>query len=224
MSLRGKKGEILGIAGLVGAGRTELARVIFGADPYDEGTIELFGRPVRVRSPQEAIKNGIGLVTEDRKQQGLVLGMVVRENITLANLGAVAVMSLTQGAREREIARNFVRALPVRPPPIEQTVENLSGGNQQKVVLAKWLFTGSKILIFDEPTRGIDVGAKTEIYQLMNALAKRGVAIIMISSELPEILCMSDRILVMHEGAIAGERSREDATQEGIMHLATGGE
>jgi ribose transport system ATP-binding protein len=218
------KGEVLGIAGLVGAGRTELARVIFGADPFDEGTIELFGRPLKIRSPQEAIKNGIGLVTEDRKQQGLVLGMAVRENITLANLKEVSVMSFIQAGKEREISRNYVRDLSVKTPTVEQTVQNLSGGNQQKVVLAKWLFTDSKVLIFDEPTRGIDVGAKTEIYQLMNALAKRGVAIIMISSELPEVMGMSDRIVVMHEGTIAGEMSREEATQEGIMHLATGGE
>jgi ABC-type sugar transport system, ATPase component len=218
------KGEILGLAGLVGAGRTELARVIFGADPFDQGTISLFGRPTKIRSPQEAIKLGIGLVTEDRKQQGLVLGMVVRENITLANLEELSVMSFIQSRREREIARNFVRDLTVKTPTIEQTVQNLSGGNQQKVVLAKWLFTDSRILLFDEPTRGIDVGAKTEIYQLMNALVKRGVAIIMISSELPEVLGMSDRIAVMHEGRIAGELSREEATQEKIMHLATGGE
>jgi ribose transport system ATP-binding protein len=219
-----RKGEVLGIAGLVGAGRTELARAIFGADPIDSGTIELFGKPVRIKSPQDAIRLGIGLVTEDRKQQGLILGMAVRENITLANLGAVSVFSFIRAGREREVARKYVGDLTVKTPTIEQTVQNLSGGNQQKVVLAKWLFTDSKVLIFDEPTRGIDVGAKTEIYQLMNALAARGAAIIMISSELPEVLGMSDRILVMHEGRIAGELLREEATQEKIMHLATGGE
>ncbi len=218
------KGEVLGIAGLVGAGRTELARAIFGADHIDAGTIELGGKPVRIRSPQEAIRLGIGLVTEDRKQQGLVLGMVVRENISLANLQALTTLNFIQLAREREVARKYVADLGVRTPSIEQTVQNLSGGNQQKVVLAKWLFTDSKVLIFDEPTRGIDVGAKTEIYQLMNALAARGVAIIMISSELPEVLGMSDRILVMHEGRIAGELKREEATPERVMHLATGGE
>jgi ribose transport system ATP-binding protein len=219
-----RKGEVLGIAGLVGAGRTELARAIFGADPYDSGSVELFGKPVRIKSPQDAIKLGIGLVTEDRKAQGLVLGMVVRENITLANLQALSVFNFVQSGKEREVARKYVSDLTVKTPSIEQTVQNLSGGNQQKVVLGKWLFTDSKVLIFDEPTRGIDVGAKTEIYQLMNALAKRGVAIIMISSELPEVLGMSDRILVMHEGRIAGELARAEATQEGIMHLATGGE
>lgn len=218
-----RRGEVLGIAGLVGAGRTELARAIFGADPIDGGEIELFGKPVRIRSPEDAIRHGIGLVTEDRKAQGLVLGMAVRENVTLANLAAVSAFGFIQAGCEREVARKYVDDLAVKTPTIEQTVQNLSGGNQQKVVLAKWLFTNSKVLIFDEPTRGIDVGAKTEIYQLMNALARRGVAIIMISSELPEVLGMSDRILVMHEGRIAGEFSREEATQEKIMHLATGG-
>lgn len=224
VSLTVHQGEILGIAGLVGAGRTELVRAIFGADRIDGGSIRLFGKPVRVRSPQDAIRLGIGLVTEDRKAQGLVLGMVVRENITLANLGAISVMSFVRAGREREIAHKYVTDLTVRTPSIEQTVSNLSGGNQQKVVLAKWLFTNSRVLIFDEPTRGIDVGAKTEIYQLMNALAARGAAIIMVSSELPEVLGMADRILVMHDGRVAGELSRAEATQEGIMHLATGGE
>jgi ribose transport system ATP-binding protein len=219
-----RKGEVLGLAGLVGAGRTELARAIFGADTIDSGAIEVLGKPVRVRSPQDAIKLGIGLVTEDRKAQGLVLGMVVRENMTLANLGAISRLSFIRAGREREVSRKLVGDLQVKTPTIEQTVQNLSGGNQQKVVLAKWLFTDSKILIFDEPTRGIDVGAKTEIYQLMNALAKSGAAIIMISSELPEVLGMSDRIIVMHEGRIAGELGRAEATQEKIMHLATGGE
>ncbi len=218
------QGEILGLAGLVGAGRTELARAIFGADPIDGGYIQLFGKPVRIRSPRQAIQMGIGLVTEDRKAQGLVLGMAVRENITLANLPALSVLNFIQAGREREVARKYVNDLSVKTPTIEQTVQNLSGGNQQKVVLAKWLFTQSKVLIFDEPTRGIDVGAKTEIYQLMNRLAAQGAAIIMISSELPEVLGMSDRILVMHEGRIAGELSRQEATQEKIMHLATGGD
>jgi len=219
-----RKGEVLGIAGLVGAGRTETARVIFGADPMDSGSIEIFGQPVRIKSPQDAIKHGIGLVTEDRKQQGLVLGMVVRENTTLANLDFLSSLGFIKRGEERSIAEKYKTDLAIKTPTIEQTVHNLSGGNQQKVVLAKWLFTGSKILIFDEPTRGIDVGAKAEIYKLMNELAKNGVAIIMISSELPEVLGMSDRIIVMHEGRLTGELSRADATQEKIMHLATGGE
>ena len=218
------EGEVLGIAGLVGAGRTETARAIFGADSIDSGTIEVMGHPVKIRSPQDAIRYGIGLVTEDRKQQGLVLGMAVRENTTLSNLDALTSFGFIRRKEEREVAEKYKSDLSIKTPTIEQAVQNLSGGNQQKVVLAKWLYTGSKILIFDEPTRGIDVGAKSEIYKLMNELAANGTAIIMISSELPEILGMSDRILVMHEGAIAGELSREDATQEKIMHLATGGE
>lgn len=218
------KGEILGIAGLVGAGRTETARVIFGADPLTSGTIEVDGKPVKINSPQDAIKVGIGLVTEDRKQQGLVLGMVVRENNTLANLGSLSMLGFIKAGQEKKVAEKYKADLAIKTPTIEQTVQNLSGGNQQKVVLAKWLFTGSKVLIFDEPTRGIDVGAKSEIYKLMNELAAQGVAMIMISSELPEVLGMSDRILVMHEGRIAGELSRAEATQEKIMHLATGGE
>lgn len=219
-----KQGEVLGIAGLVGAGRTETARAIFGADAIDSGTIEIFGKPVKIKSPQDAIKYGIGLVTEDRKQQGLVLGMAVRENTTLANLGALANLGFINSREERKVAEKYRTDLGVKTPHIEQAVQNLSGGNQQKVVLAKWLYTGSKILIFDEPTRGIDVGAKSEIYKLMNALAAQGVAIIMISSELPEVMGMSDRILVMHEGRITGELLRAEATQEKIMHLATGGE
>jgi ribose transport system ATP-binding protein len=224
ISFEVKQGEILGIAGLVGAGRTETARAIFGADPIDSGQIEVFGKPVTIRSPQDAIKHGIGLVTEDRKQQGLVLGMAVRENDTLANLGALSRFGFIKRGEERRVAEEYKISLAIKTPTIEQTVQNLSGGNQQKVVLAKWLFTGSKVLIFDEPTRGIDVGAKSEIYKLMNEMVKEGKAIIMISSELPEVLGMSDRILVMHEGRITGELSRAEATQESIMKLATGGE
>ncbi|MBC7329905.1 sugar ABC transporter ATP-binding protein [bacterium] len=217
------KGEVLGLAGLVGAGRTEIARAIFGADPIDRGKIYLEGKEVRIRSPQDAIRLGIGLLTEDRKRYGLVLPMTVRENTTLANLMEVAIRGFINFAKEREAARRFVEDLDIKTPSIEQIARNLSGGTQQKLVLAKWLFTKSKVLIFDEPTRGIDVGAKVEIYELMNQLAERGVGIIMISSELPEILGMSDRILVIHEGKIAGELTREEATQEKIMHLATGG-
>ncbi|MCL6520422.1 MAG: sugar ABC transporter ATP-binding protein [Armatimonadetes bacterium] len=218
------KGEVLGIAGLVGAGRTELARAIFGADPIDSGEIWLNGTRVDIRSPRDAIQLGIGLVTEDRKELGLILGMVVRENISLANLDSLTRFGFVNRREEKKAALKFVEDLMIKTPSIEQQVQNLSGGTQQKVVLAKWLFTQSKVLIFDEPTRGIDVGSKVEIYQLMNQLAANGAAIIMISSELPEILGMSDRIIVMHEGRIAGELSREEATQEKIMHLATGGQ
>ncbi len=217
-----KQGEILGIAGLVGAGRTEVARAIFGADSIDSGQILINGKPVDIRSPRHAISLGIGLVTEDRKALGLVLGMAVRENISLANLNILTRLGFIRRGKEREVAEGYVEDILIKTPSIEQAVQNLSGGNQQKVVLAKWLFTKSKVLIFDEPTRGIDVGAKTEIYQLMNRLAESGAAIIMISSELPEVLGMSDRILVMHEGKLAGELSRQEATQERIMQLATG--
>lgn len=217
-----RAGEIVGLTGLVGAGRTEVARAIFGADRLDGGHITLDGKPVLVKSPQDAIRQGIGLLTEDRKGQGLVLGMTVRENTTLANLSSLVKRLFVDRRRERSVASQYVKELQIKTPSIEQIVQNLSGGNQQKVVLAKWLFTQSRILIFDEPTRGIDVGAKVEIYKLMNELARKGACILMISSELPEVLGMCDRILVMHEGRLAGELARKDATQERIMHLATG--
>ncbi|MEW6229954.1 MAG: ATP-binding cassette domain-containing protein, partial [Bacillota bacterium] len=217
-----REGEVLGITGLVGSGRTEIARAIFGADPLDDGEIWLLGKRLDVKDPRAAIRAGISLATEDRKEQGLVLIMSVRENITLANLHALARRGFVNRQRESAVASELVRSLSIRVSGLEQKVQNLSGGNQQKVVLAKWLFTDSKIVIFDEPTRGIDVGAKQEIYRLMNDLAERGVGIIMISSELPEILGMSDRILVVHEGTVQAELSREEATQEKIMSYATG--
>ncbi|HPO12976.1 MAG TPA: sugar ABC transporter ATP-binding protein [Candidatus Hydrogenedentes bacterium] len=215
-------GEIVSLTGLVGAGRTEVARAIFGADKITAGRIFLDGKPVEVRSPQDAIKYGIGLLTEDRKNQGLVLGMTVRENTTLASLKKLVKRLFINRKEERSVAEQYVRELQIKTPSVEQVVQNLSGGNQQKVVLAKWLFTQSRVLIFDEPTRGIDVGAKAEIFKLMNALIKKGVAILMISSELPEVLGMCDRVLVMHEGRLAGELTREEASQERIMRLATG--
>jgi ribose transport system ATP-binding protein len=218
------RGEVLGIGGLVGAGRTEVARAIFGADPLDAGEIWMHGQRIHPRSPRDAIRYGIGLVPEDRKSLGLILNMVVRENTTLANLDLLSMLGFVNRRREREVAEAYQRDLRIRTPSIEQEVRNLSGGNQQKVVLAKWLFTESNLLIFDEPTRGIDVGSKVEIYELMNRLAADGKAMIMISSELPELLGMSDRILVMHEGRLSGELSREEATQEKVMQLATGGE
>ena len=216
------KGEIMGLTGLVGAGRTEVARAIFGADKLHAGQIFLDGRPITVTSPQDAIRQGIGLLTEDRKTQGLVLGMSVRENTTLANLKDLVRFLFVDRGREREVTLKYVDDLRIKTPTIEQTAQNLSGGNQQKVVLAKWLFTGCRVLIFDEPTRGIDVGAKVEIYKLMNELVRNGVCILMISSELPEVLGMCDRILVMHEGRLAGELPRADADQERLMRLATG--
>ena len=216
------EGEIVGMTGLVGARRTEVARAIFGADRLTGGSVTLNGKRLAIRTPGDAIHEGIGLLTEDRKGQGLVLGMTVRENATLTNLEGVAWGPFISQSRERETAAKFVRELRIKTPSTEQTVQNLSGGNQQKVVLAKWLYTKCKVLIFDEPTRGIDVGAKVEIYKLMNDLVQRGVCVLMISSELPEVLGMCDRVLVMHEGRLAGELPRAEATQEAIMHLATG--
>lgn len=215
-------GEVVGLTGLVGSGRTEVARAIFGADPIERGRILLDGAEIRLRTPRHAISAGIGLLTEDRKRQGLVLGMCVRENVTLANLAGVPGRMFIRRRGERCIAENHARELRIRTPDVEQTAVHLSGGNQQKVVLAKWLFTQSRVLMFDEPTRGVDVGAKVSIYELMNQLVANGAAILMISSELPEVLGMCDRILVMHEGRIAGELSRAEASQEAIMRLATG--
>ena len=217
-----RRGEILGIAGLVGAGRTEVARAIFGADPIQRGQVLLDGRDVTPQNPREAIDAGIGLVTEDRKAQGLILGMSVLHNITLPSLYKFARGGFIDKKEERNEASRFVKELNIKTPSLDQIVRNLSGGNQQKVVLAKWLLTNSKVMIFDEPTRGIDVGAKLEIYHLLNELVARGVAVVMISSELPEVLGMSDRILVMHEGRVAGELPAAEATQEAVMQLATG--
>jgi ABC-type sugar transport system ATPase subunit len=214
-------GEIVGLAGLVGAGRTDLARAIFGAAPRT-GRVFVGGEEVSPGSPRAAIAAGVGLVPEDRKLQGLILGMLVRENTTLANLAEVTSAGFISTGRERSVARGFIDELGLRPPETDRQTLNLSGGNQQKVVLAKWLFTRSRVLMLDEPTRGIDVGAKVEIHRLMRALADSGAAILMISSELPEMLKMSDRILVLRDGSLAGELSRADASEERIMVLATG--
>ncbi len=217
-----RRGEIVGLTGLMGAGRTEIARAIFGADAIDAGAVYVDGKKVNLRSPRHAIAHGLGLLTEDRKQQGLLLDMTVRENVTLAGLRAVLRAGFVRRSREAAAAAGFVDELKIKTPSIEQAIKNLSGGNQQKAVLARWLFTNAKVLIFDEPTRGVDIGAKAEIYHLMNELVAKGVAILLISSELPEVLGMSDRILVMREGRIAGELSRATATQAAIMRLATG--
>ncbi len=212
--------EIVGLAGLVGAGRTELVRAIFGVDPIDSGEVLIDGRVVHIRGPREAIRRGIGFVTEDRKLHGLVLGMTVRENATLASLSEIGRLGLIDFARERTMAADYVRQLDIRAPSVEQEVNNLSGGNQQKVVLAKWLATRPRILILDEPTRGIDVGAKAEVHALMSRLAAAGVSILMISSELPEIMGMSDRILVVRQGRISAEFTRQGASQEKILAAA----
>jgi ABC-type sugar transport system ATPase subunit len=217
-----RPGEIVGLAGLVGSGRTEVARAVFGADAFDRGEILIEGRPVHIGSPRGAIRLGIGLVPEDRKLQALVLKLAIRENISLTILNRLSWLGVVRLGEERTITKRLAESLRVRTPSMEQKVLNLSGGNQQKVVIAKWLALRPKILIMDEPTRGIDIGAKAEVHALMHQLAASGVAILMISSELPEILGMSDRILVMRQGRVAGEIGRHEATQENIMALATG--
>lgn len=222
VSFQLRKGEILGIAGLVGAGRTELVQTLFGVYPATSGEIILNGEPVTIRRPSQAIQHGIGLVPEDRKGQGLFLGMRVSENIVMAKLRDIANVIFVRWRDVKETSEEYVQRLDIRTPSIRQTVRNLSGGNQQKTVIAKWLTLDPKILILDEPTRGIDVGAKSEIYRLMNQLAARGVSIIMISSELPEVLGISDRILVMHEGRVTGEFVATEATQDDLMQAAIG--
>ena len=216
-----RRGEILAFTGLVGAGRTESVRLLFGADAKEAGEIRLDGKLLDIRSPSDAISAGIGLLTEDRKTQGLVLGHSVRENFGLPNLDRLSKKGFVQMDAERAEFAGYVEQLQIKIPNQNQRAGNLSGGNQQKVVLAKWLARNCEILIFDEPTRGIDVGAKFEIYLLMNALVAAGKSIIMISSELPEVLGMADRILVMHEGRITGEiADARSATQEQVMRLA----
>ncbi len=219
-----KKGEILGIAGLVGSGRTETVRALIGADKTDANEVFLMGEKVKLKNPHHALRHGIGLIPENRKTQGLVLGMSVKQNISLAGLRKLLKMKrFIDKKKEKDAADKQVKDLKIKTPGIEQVVRNLSGGNQQKVVLGKWLNTDCKVLIFDEPTRGIDVGAKAEIYELMRQLTENGISIIMISSELPEILGMSDRIMVMHKGKIAAELLGEEAIPEKIMYYATGG-
>src|SRR5215207_781650 len=213
-------GEILGFAGLVGAGRTELARAVFGADRIDSGTVELEGRKLHIRGPQNAINAGIGYLTEDRKGEGLALQLGVDQNITLAHLPTR--FGFINLAEERRIARRHRDELNIRTPSIRRRVQVLSGGNQQKVVVARWLETRARVLFFDEPARGIDVGAKAEMFGLIEDLAKEGQAIVMISSYLPELLNMCDRILVMHEGEVAGVIPREEFSEERVMALAAG--
>ncbi|MEK9136504.1 MAG: sugar ABC transporter ATP-binding protein, partial [Bacteroidota bacterium] len=217
------QGEVLGLAGLVGAGRTELARVVFGADPIESGDILLEGKPIHPRSPREAIDLGIGLLTEDRNKYGLIMQMNIRENISLSNLREVLRGLFINRTKENAVARRYSDDLRIKTPSIEQEVEALSGGNRQKVILARWLFTQSKVLIFDEPTAGIDVGVKYEIYNLINNLAQKGIGLLVISSDLPELLGVCTRIAVMHEGSLMGVLDKSDATQEKIMMLATGG-
>jgi ribose transport system ATP-binding protein len=216
------RGEIVGIAGLVGAGRTEVARAIFGADPIDSGEVLVHGKRVRIQNPTDAVRHGIGYLSEDRKRYGLALGLNVETNLVLASLRRfMNRVGVVRAAATRAAANEQVTNLAIKTPSLNQKVRNLSGGTQQKVVVGKWLTADTEILFFDEPTRGIDVGAKSEIYQLLNALAHEGKAIVMISSDLPEILRMSHRILVMCEGRLTGELTAAEANQESIMTFAT---
>lgn len=221
VSFKLRKGEVLGFSGLMGAGRTEVARAIFGADPIDSGEIYVNGKPVSIKSPKDAVNLGIGYLSEDRKQYGLMLDKSVAENTALASLDKYIKFGIINDRKIKEEAQIENSKLKTKTPSMEQALKNLSGGNQQKVIIARWLIKNSEILIFDEPTRGIDVGAKSEIYTLMNELARSGKSIIMISSELVEILRMSDRVLVMCEGKKTGELDISEANQEKIMQLAT---
>ena len=222
VSFEVRAGEILGLAGLIGAGRTETARLIFGADRKAGGEIRLDGKPVAIDSPRAAIDHGIGLIPEDRKHHGVLLRQSVRFNIVYGALRRISRGLFADASAERRAAERFRRTLRIRTPMLEQLVGNLSGGNQQKVVIAKWLLTESRVLIFDEPTRGIDVGAKQEIYALMRELSRAGAAIVMISSEMPELLGMADRIVVLREGRVCGQLRKEEFDQEAVLRLASG--
>ncbi len=222
VSFQLKKGEILGFAGLMGAGRTEVARAIFGADPIDSGEISIHGKKVRIKSPSDAVEQGIGYLSEDRKRYGLLVGMDVETNVAISYYRKFRNWAGWMNQSQiHATAEHYSASLKVKTPSVKQKVKFLSGGNQQKVVIGKWLNRDCDVLIFDEPTRGIDIGAKSEIYKLLDDLAEQGKSIIMISSELPEILRMSHRIMVMCEGRITGELSSTEATQEKIMNYAT---
>ena len=221
VSLSVRSGEIVALSGLVGAGRTEVARAVFGIDAYDSGTVTFRDKPLKQRDPMAAITAGIGFVPEDRRKQGLVMDLSVGRNATLTLRHALARFGIISGRREREAARTWTQRLQVKSGSLDLPVSTLSGGNQQKVVLAKWLATEPTLLIVDEPTRGIDVGTKAEVHRLLSELAGRGIAILMISSELPEVLGMADRVFVMREGRVTAEIARADATAEAVMHAST---
>ena len=221
VSFKLRKGEILGFAGLVGAGRTETMRALFGADPLVSGEIHLNGEKITVRSPSDAVAHGIGYLSEDRKLFGLAVGLPVRDNAVMADIPGFRKGPFMDDKKINRTTGDYVEKIAIKTPSVNQTVRNLSGGNQQKIVISKWLINNCDVLIFDEPTRGIDVGAKSEIYKLMNMLAEEGKSIIMISSEMPELLRLSDRILVMCEGALTGELDISEATQTNIMTYAT---
>jgi rhamnose transport system ATP-binding protein len=222
ISLTIHRGEIVGVAGLVGSGRTQLAETIFGITPPDAGEIRLNGAPLGISSPVAAIRAGIGYVPEDRRRHGVVLEMSIAANASLASLGSVSTRGLIDRSRERAAAQDYVERLRIKTPSVLADVGTLSGGNQQKVALARWLATRPSVIMLDEPTQGVDVGSKAEIHGLMQMLVEQGLAILMISSELPEILGMSDRIAVMHAGTIRGVLTRAEATQSNILALALG--
>jgi inositol transport system ATP-binding protein len=223
VSFEARRGEILGLAGLVGAGRTETARAIFGADPFDAGEVTIGGRPVKIASPADAMAHGIGLVPEDRKKQALFLQLAIRTNLTIAAHDQITRWGgwFIDEPSESKMIASYKELLNIRMASPEQTVGNLSGGNQQKVVLARWLALRPKILIVDEPTRGIDIGSKVEVHNLLIEMAKQGIAVIVISSELPEVMAVCDRIVTMREGAVTGEIARADASQEKLMMMMT---
>ncbi|HJE68334.1 sugar ABC transporter ATP-binding protein, partial [Pseudomonas oryzihabitans] len=218
-----RRGEILGFAGLMGAGRTEIARAIFGADRLDAGEVEINGRAVSIRSPRDGIDEGIAYLSEDRKKDGLAVKMTLAHNLTLANLDALCgPLGFIRFGEEARVAQDYVRRLDIRTPSIDKVTRYLSGGNQQKIIIGKWLFRDARIMFFDEPTRGIDVGAKYAIYEMMDQLAAQGIGVVLISSELPELLGMSDRILVFHEGRLTGDVETRATSQDQIMHYASG--
>jgi ribose transport system ATP-binding protein len=217
-----RRGEVVGFGGLVGAGRTELVRAIFGADKISEGEILVKGEPVKIGNPKKAVEYGFGLIPEDRKQHGIISELSIRENISYSSFDRVSSSRFIIPKKMKKVAEKYRKMLNIVCPDIEKKIKELSGGNQQKVVLARWLATDCEIILFDEPTRGIDVGAKQEIYELINQLAESGKGIVLISSEMPELLGMSDRIIVMHEGLVAGELDKAEANQERILHLASG--
>ncbi|NLG69425.1 MAG: sugar ABC transporter ATP-binding protein [Firmicutes bacterium] len=221
VSFEVRAGEIVAVFGAMGAGRTELARALFGVDRYDSGEIRIDGRVVRIRRPADALRAGVGYLTEDRRQ-GLVLTLPIPPNVTLATLRHVSNYGFLRTRLETELSAQMVRELRVATPRLEQRVGNLSGGNQQKVALARWLVSRARLLIFDEPTRGIDVGARAEVYALMSQLARNGAGILMLSSDLPEVLGMADRVLVMQRGRITAELARDEATPERVMQAAVG--
>lgn len=224
ISFEVRKGEIVAVAGLMGAGRTEVMQSLFGHHERGKGEIFIDGKSVHIKNPLQAIEHGIAFVTEDRKSEGLIVDFSVRDNISLTNFHHVSTNGIVQSKKEQQLVQSMIERLQIRLSSADQRAKSLSGGNQQKVVFAKWLGISPEVLILDEPTRGVDVGAKKEIYSIMNELAERGVAILMVSSELPEVIGMADRVLVMHEGRLTGELNKEEMTQERIMHYATGGE